>query len=144
MRYLPDGNIEFPGGEDAQVKVRGFRIELGEMEAVLAEHPAVREVVVVAREDAPGSKRLVAYWWPQEGEASDGRRSCGSYLKEKLPEYMVPSAFVRLEALPLTPNGKVDRKALPGPGGGGRGAGGVRRAPDGDGGGGGGHLGARC
>jgi acyl-coenzyme A synthetase/AMP-(fatty) acid ligase len=101
--FLPDGNIQFLGRIDHQVKIRGFRIELGEIEAVLSQHPAVRESVVLAREDEPGNKRLVAYMALQQGEvlnASKVRR----FLQTKLPEYMVPSAFVFLEALPLTPN----------------------------------------
>jgi amino acid adenylation domain-containing protein len=119
-RYLQDGNIECVGRIDHQVKIRGFRIELGEIEAVLAQHPAVRESVVVARDDSSGNgattelKRLVAYFVPAQNHAS----SVGELrddLKAKLPEYMVPSAFVELEALPLTPNGKIDRKVLPAP-----------------------------
>jgi len=112
--YLPDGNIQFLGRLDNQVKIRGFRIELGEIEAVLAQHPVVRETVVIAQEDAPSDKRLVAYVVANEGHeptVSELRR----FLKEKLPEYMVPSAFVMLEAVPLTPNGKVDRCGLPAP-----------------------------
>src|SRR5918992_3507675 len=109
-RYLPDGNLEFLGRLDHQVKVRGFRIELGEIEACLGGHPGVREAVVVVREDHPGEKRLVAYVvGAEEPEALRG------YLRAKLPEYMVPTAFMQLAALPLTPNGKVDRKALPAP-----------------------------
>ncbi|MBI3244199.1 MAG: amino acid adenylation domain-containing protein [Chloroflexi bacterium] len=113
-RYLPDGNIEILGRIDHQVKVRGFRIELGEIEAVLAGHPAVKENVVVVREDAPGDKRLVAYVVPAS-EQKPAARELRRYLREQLPDYMVPSAFVTLTALPLTPNGKVDRKALPAP-----------------------------
>jgi amino acid adenylation domain-containing protein len=113
-RFLPDGNIEFLGRSDLQVKVRGFRIELGEVEAALAQYPAVQDAVVLAREDGPGDRRLVAYVVPKEGRtvAVDEVRR---FLQEKLPEYMVPSLFVTLGALPLTPNGKVDRRALPQP-----------------------------
>jgi amino acid adenylation domain-containing protein len=114
VRYLPDGNLEFLGRLDFQVKVRGFRIELGEIEAVMGQHPAVRETVVVAREETPGDKRLVAYVVP--GRDSAPRISeLREYLQEKLPEYMVPAAFVLQEALPLTPSGKVDRRNLPAP-----------------------------
>lgn len=111
-RYLPDGNIEFLGRIDNQVKVRGFRIELGEIETVLAAHPQVREAVVIAI-DQPGNKRLVAYIVPKQHlDISE----LISYLKQKLPDYMLPSAFVKLlDALPLTPSGKTDRRALPAP-----------------------------
>jgi amino acid adenylation domain-containing protein len=109
-RYLPDGNIEFLGRLDHQVKLRGFRIELGEIEAVLGQCAGVQQCIVVAREDRPGDKVLVAY---VVGEAVVGELRAA--LGQRLPEYMVPSAFVRLQALPLTPNGKVDRKALPAP-----------------------------
>ncbi|PSB29399.1 non-ribosomal peptide synthetase [Stenomitos frigidus] len=113
-RFFPDGNIEFLGRIDHQVKIRGFRIELGEIEAVLAQHPAIRVSVVMAREDQPGEKRLVAYIVPRERPAPTigELRRC---LKEKLPEYMVPSAFVMLKELPVTANGKLDRQALPAP-----------------------------
>ena len=113
-RYLADGAIEYLGRMDHQVKMRGYRIELGEIESVLAGLEGVREAVVVAREDIPGDKRLVAYLTANGGEppqASELR----SLLQSKLPEYMVPSAFVTLDRFPLTPNGKVDRKALPEP-----------------------------
>jgi amino acid adenylation domain-containing protein/non-ribosomal peptide synthase protein (TIGR01720 family) len=113
-RYRPDGNIEFLGRLDHQVKIRGFRIELGEIEAVLGGHPGVQEACVVVREDHPGEKRLVAYVVGKEGPTPSGNE-LREFLKERLPEYMVPSAFLSLEALPLTPNGKVDRKALPAP-----------------------------
>jgi amino acid adenylation domain-containing protein len=112
-RYRADGNLEFLGRVDQQVKVRGFRIELGEVEARLVEHPGVQTAVVVVREDSPGEKRLVAYVVSEAAQpAVDGLRA---YLKAVLPEYMVPGVFVFLERLPLTPNGKVDRNALPVP-----------------------------
>jgi amino acid adenylation domain-containing protein/thioester reductase-like protein len=113
-RYLPDGNIEFLGRLDHQVKIRGFRIELEEVESALAQHAAVREVVVMAREDRVGEKPLVAYVVARQ-ELTPTAGELRSYLKEKLPEFMVPSAFVLLEAMPLTANGKVNRKALPTP-----------------------------
>ena len=124
-RFLPDGNIEFLGRSDFQVKVRGFRIELGEIEARLGECEGVREAIVLAREDASGEKRLVAYYTVEGGgssEAAQGQargvpssEALREQLAAQLPEYMVPAAFVALQALPLTPNGKVDRKALPAP-----------------------------
>ncbi|HEX2523710.1 MAG TPA: amino acid adenylation domain-containing protein, partial [Terriglobia bacterium] len=111
-RYLPDGSIEFIGRTDHQVKIRGFRIELGEIESVLSQHPAVREAVVVAREDTPGKQSLVAYVVGL-GDSSCDAGELRSFLRNKLPDYMVPSAYVFLEALPLTPNGKLNRRALP-------------------------------
>jgi acyl-coenzyme A synthetase/AMP-(fatty) acid ligase/acyl carrier protein len=113
-RYLPDGQIEFLGRLDQQVKIRGFRIELEEIESVLAAHPALREAAVLAREDAPGDKRLVAYVVATR-EPSPSTDELRGYLKEKLPDYMIPSAFLFLSALPLTANGKIDRRALPVP-----------------------------
>jgi amino acid adenylation domain-containing protein len=113
-RLLPNGGIEFVGRKDFQVKIRGFRIELGEIEAVLGEHLAVRETVVLTGQDGPGEKHLVAYVVPHQEQAPT-TSELRSFLKTKLPEYMVPSAFVMLEALPLTPTGKIDRRALPAP-----------------------------
>ncbi|HEX6292327.1 MAG TPA: amino acid adenylation domain-containing protein [Herpetosiphonaceae bacterium] len=133
-RYLPDGNIEFLGRSDHQIKLRGFRVEPGEIEAALRQHEAVRDVVVMVREDRPGDKRLVAYVVEQRAgamlvpfehgrtsEQTDNREpgtptsELRTYLKDRLPDYMVPSAFVFLDALPLAPSGKVDRRALPMP-----------------------------
>jgi amino acid adenylation domain-containing protein len=113
-RYLTDGKIEFLGRIDHQVKIRGFRIELGEIEALLEQHPQVRETVVVAREDIPNDCRLVAYLVNHDN-ATPSVNELRGFLKEKLPEYMLPSAFVVLDALPLTPNRKVARRALPVP-----------------------------
>ncbi|HYP28610.1 MAG TPA: amino acid adenylation domain-containing protein, partial [Blastocatellia bacterium] len=110
-RYLPDGSIEFLGRKDHQVKVRGYRIELGEIEEALKRHPAVREVVALAREDVPGEKRLAAYVIPG-GEDALTVADLRSFLGGQLPEYMVPQTFVMLDDLPLTPVGKVDRRAL--------------------------------
>ena len=113
-RYLPDSNIEFLGRMDNQVKIRGYRIELGEIEAVLSQHPAVKDSVVVMRNGVSGDKRLVAYVVPrqQDRPASSELRS---YLKAKLPSYMVPSAFIKLEGFLLTTNGKLDYDSLPAP-----------------------------
>ena len=113
VRYRADGTIEFLGRLDHQVKLRGFRIELGEIETAISRYPGVREAVVIVREDIPGDKRLVAY------VTSDQQALTISAVREaltgKLPNYMLPSAVVRLDAMPLTPNGKIDRKALPAP-----------------------------
>jgi amino acid adenylation domain-containing protein len=114
-RYREDGEIEYLGRMDHQVKVRGFRVELGEIEAVLRQHPKISEVVVMVREEVLGDRRIVAYLVSPEAKdlsISDIRR----FLRDKLPEYMMPSSLVSLRSLPLTPNGKVDREALPAPG----------------------------
>jgi hypothetical protein len=129
-RYLPDGNIDFLGRVDNQVKIRGFRIELGEVEAALSRHPRVHETVVVAREDTreeprasenqeskignlKSEQRLVAYVVPIQDRIELGELR--AFLKAKLPDYMIPTAFVFLDSLPLAPNGKIDRRALPDP-----------------------------
>jgi len=114
VRYLPDGDMDFLGRLDHQVKLRGLRIELGEIESVLGQHPALREVAVLVREDRPGRKRLVAYA-VADGSEPPAVADLRAFLGERLPAYMVPAAFVLLEALPLTANGKVDRGALPAP-----------------------------
>ncbi|WP_375760789.1 amino acid adenylation domain-containing protein [Corallococcus exercitus] len=112
-RWLPDGEIEYLGRADFQVKIRGLRIELGEIESSLEKHPTVRQAVVLAREDRPGQKRLVAYVTGKD--AKPEAAALRSFLLERLPEYMVPSNVVVLERMPLSPNGKADRKALPAP-----------------------------
>jgi amino acid adenylation domain-containing protein len=122
-RYLPDGEIEFLGRADDQIKIRGFRVELGEIEAVLERHVAIGKCAVIMREDQPGNKRLVAYIVPPERENEiagerEGAFSVGqirNLLRSQLPEYMIPSAFVVLDSLPLTPSGKLNRRALPEP-----------------------------
>jgi amino acid adenylation domain-containing protein len=113
-RYLPDGNIEFLGRTDHQVKLRGFRIELGEIETVLANHEDIKDAAITMREDTPGDKRLIAYFVPHKGKeptSTELRKHIGDHL----PDYMTPSAFVWLDEMPLTPNGKVDRRSLPKP-----------------------------
>jgi hypothetical protein len=114
-RYLADGNVEFLGRNDHQVKIRGYRIELGEIETLLDQHPSLQKAVIIAREDMIGDKRLVAYLISRNGNPpvfSELR----DYLRERLPDFMIPSHFVALDAFPLTPNKKIDRKALPMPG----------------------------
>jgi hypothetical protein len=112
-RYRPDGNIEFLGRGDHQLKVRGFRVETGEIEAVLGQHPGVGGCAVAVRTDESGQNSLVAYVAP--AQAADSGGELAAFLRVRLPEYMVPAAFVFLSALPLTPSGKVDRGALPSP-----------------------------
>lgn len=114
-RYLPDGSIDFLGRIDDQVKLRGFRIELGEVEAVLRQHPDVREAAVAVREDTAADRRLVAYLVMNGGQSTAETSELRSHLKSSLPDYMVPSLFVQLDSLPLSPNGKLDRGALPPP-----------------------------
>ena len=113
-RYLADGRIEFQGRVDNQVKIRGYRIELGEIETVLNHHASVQECIVIAREDVPGDKRLVAYVVSVPGQRVDVSDLRG-WVRDRLPEYMVPVAFVEMPRLPLSPNGKVDRRSLPAP-----------------------------
>ena len=113
-RFLPDGRIEFMGRIDNQVKIRGFRIELGEIETVLARHAAVQDCMVIAREDVAGDKRLVGYVVPAAGQKVNAAE-LRDWVKERLPEYMVPVAWAEMSSLPLSPNGKVDRKNLPEP-----------------------------
>ena len=113
-RWLPDGTLEYLGRNDQQVKLRGFRIELGEIEAQLLQHPLVKETAVLSREDSPGDQRLVAYIVPT-APPSPSVEDLRTYLKARIPDYMVPSAFVLLDTLPLTPHGKLDRHGLPAP-----------------------------
>ncbi|WP_456439958.1 amino acid adenylation domain-containing protein [Caldithrix abyssi] len=114
VRWRSDGNLEFLGRIDHQVKLRGFRIELGEIEAILTGHPKIRDAAALVREDTPGHQLLVAYYVTEDGDSLVSGE-LKSYLKEQLPDYMVPAVFVHLKKMPLTPNGKVDRKALPKP-----------------------------
>ncbi|KYC42720.1 non-ribosomal peptide synthetase [Scytonema hofmannii PCC 7110] len=119
IRRLPDGNLEFLGRIDTQVKLRGFRIELEEIEAVLIQHPDIKQVLVIVREDEPGNKCLVAYFLSKENASIVRAQSLApllrQFLKNKLPDYMIPTAFVFVEEFPLTPNGKINRLALPAP-----------------------------
>uniref|UniRef100_UPI001EE49F73 non-ribosomal peptide synthetase n=1 Tax=Streptomyces sp. TR1341 TaxID=2601266 RepID=UPI001EE49F73 len=129
-RRHKDGSLEYLGRSDHQVKIRGFRIELGEIEAAVAGHPGISQVAVVVHEDTPGDKRLVAYVVPTSGESAPERTALRKHLRTLLPDYMVPTAFVPLDALPLTVNGKLDRRALPAPvPGTGAGAGRAPRTP---------------
>lgn len=112
VRYLADGNIEYIGRIDKQVKIRGFRIELGEIETAIVRYPNIQQTAVIAREDTPGDKRLVAYIVPREEFQSSELRS---FLAERLPKYMMPVAYVKLDELPITPSGKIDYRALPSP-----------------------------
>jgi acyl carrier protein len=118
VRWRADGQLEFLGRVDEQVKIRGFRIEPGEVEAALAAHPALAQVAVIAREDQPGQRRLVAYLVPADGHQAPRSAELRTHLESELPAFMIPSVFVPMEALPLNASGKVDRKRLPAPGAG--------------------------
>ncbi len=113
-RFLGNGDIEYIGRIDSQVKIRGFRVELGEIETLLSQHPSIRNAIVLIREDTPGDKRIVAYTIPAEQESLNAL-ALRDYLKDVLPEYMIPSAFILMDEFPLTTNGKIDRRALPAP-----------------------------
>ena len=115
VKYRPDGSIAFLGRIDAQVKIRGFRVEPAEVEAVLQTHPSITRAVVIAQEDGSGQRQLVAYVVPERDTSCDGAL-LATYLRERLPDHLVPGAFVTLAEIPLTPSGKVDRRALPAPG----------------------------
>jgi amino acid adenylation domain-containing protein len=113
-RYLSDGNIEYLGRDDDQVKIQGVRIELGEIETLFSQHPEVNDAVIGVYKDTSGASRLVAYWTPRTDRELERSELC-AFLKKSLPQYMVPSIFMKLSCLPMTPNGKVDRRALPSP-----------------------------
>ncbi|MCI0595646.1 MAG: AMP-binding protein, partial [candidate division Zixibacteria bacterium] len=113
-RRLANGDLEYLGRIDSQVKIRGYRIELGEIQAALAEHPAVNEAVVIVREDEPGNKRLAAYMIKKPGQSLE-TVDFNEFLKKRLPNYMIPAAYVEMKTFPLTTNGKLDQKALPAP-----------------------------
>jgi amino acid adenylation domain-containing protein len=113
-RYLPGGNLDFLGRADTQVKIRGYRIELGEIESQLRQFPGIQEVSVIVWQEAQGDKRLAAYF-TSEADVDISAAALLNFLRQSLPDYMMPSAFIRLESMPLTPNGKVDRKGLPAP-----------------------------
>jgi len=112
VRWRPDGNVEFKGRADDQVKIQGFRVEPGEVEAALAQHTGLRDVAVVARQVSSGEKRLIAFYVPLDATAPSST-DLRNFLRDKLPEYMLPAGFLRLDRMPLTPNGKVDRRGLP-------------------------------
>ncbi|WP_259740775.1 non-ribosomal peptide synthetase, partial [Pseudomonas poae] len=114
-RYQADGQIDYLGRNDGQIKIRGFRVELGEIEARLAQHPGIRDAAVLVREDSPGDKRLVAYFTAHAEAVPTGVDALREHLQALLPDYMIPAAYVQLDALPLSPNGKLDRRALPVP-----------------------------
>jgi hypothetical protein len=111
----PNGEMEFLGRTDDQIKLRGFRIELGEIQSVLATYPGIREAVVLLRKDVPTDERLVAYFTLNGGVQRPSGSDLRTFLIEKLPDYMIPVAFIALETVPLTPNGKIDRRSLPAP-----------------------------
>lgn len=115
-RWLPDGNIEFLGRKDAQVKIRGYRIELHEIETALVRHQAVRKSLVIARQDASGNKSLTAYIIPEDAQNAPTTTALSNFLKNTLPEYMIPAYFIMVASIPMTPHGKIDLRSLPSPG----------------------------